>query len=133
MTSNADKAVFVLDSSGRNSGTADNGSILVQFNNLTPNQSFYLRLTSFNTIFTAPDVSYTKGNSIQMDDGTVIVTVNFPTGYYRIIGSNDIGNGCSVNSCRRLLCWNHHHLQLQQYYKFVYVYGLQAVQTDIPE
>ena len=85
------RSVFAIDSNNRDSGTHDSGSMAVQFNNLLPNQSFYLKLSTFNMTFTAPNVSPAKGNIIQMNDGTVVVTAVIPTGYYRVGGTNDIG------------------------------------------
>ena len=86
----SDIQVFVLSTEGRFTGTPDSGSIIVNRDTL-PADSFMLRLTSFNTIFSSPNVSPSRGNIIQVDDGTVIQTIVLPTGSYGIEGSNDIG------------------------------------------
>ena len=86
-----DNVVFVLDSSSRVSGTANTGTVNVQFTNLSYNDKFYLRLTSFNTIFSAPNVSPLKGNTVQVDDGSKIYTVVLPTGAYSVGSANDVG------------------------------------------
>ena len=93
--------VFVLQYEARDIGTANDGSILVppmmdQFlfslMRLTYTYQFSLRLTTFNTVFSAPNVSPSRGNTIQMDDGTNIVAVVLDTESYSIGASNDIGN-----------------------------------------
>lgn len=86
-----DNVVFVLDSSGRVSGTANTGTVNVQFTNLSYNDKFYLRLTSFNTIFSAPNVSPLRGKTVQVDDGSKIHTVVLPTGAYSVGSANDVG------------------------------------------
>lgn len=92
MTTDVQKyVVFVLDSSGTFSGTANTGTVNVQFTNLSYNDKFYLRLTSFNTIFTAPNVSPLRGNEVQVSDGNRIYTVILPTGSYSVGGINDLG------------------------------------------
>lgn len=89
MTQN--QQVFVLSTEGRDDGTPDSGSMPIRFDALPTSDPFTLRLTSFNTIFTPPNVSPLRGNSIQIDDGNVIITAIIPNGSYTIGGSSDIG------------------------------------------
>lgn len=83
--------VFVLSTDGRSSGTPNTGIIYLNFGALRYTSPFCLKLTSFNTIFSAPNVSDLRGNTMQYDDGTNTYTVVLPTGSYTIGGSSDIG------------------------------------------
>ena len=82
--------VFVLSTEGRFTGTPDSGSIIVN-RDVLPAGAFTIRLTSFNTIFSPPNVSPLRGNTVKIDDGTVTAQIILPTGSYGIEGSNDIG------------------------------------------
>ena len=87
----SNQQVFVLSTEGRDSGTPDYGSIVVNRGALPYTPNFALRLTSFNMVFTPPNVSPLKGNTVKVDNGTATATVILPTGSYGVGGSNDIG------------------------------------------
>ena len=90
------KYVFVIDTAGRQSGTPNTGTIYSTFNIIPTTEPFYLKLTMFNMIFSAPNISPSKGNTIQCDDGTNIITVVLPTGAYGIGSTNDLGNAVAA-------------------------------------
>ena len=50
----------------------------------------------FNMVFSAPNISPSRGNSIQCDDGTNIITANLPSGAYGIGSTNDLGNAVAA-------------------------------------
>ena len=87
-----EKYVFVLDTSGKQSGTPNTGSVYSTFNLIPTTEPFYMKLTMFNMVFAAPNISPSKGNTIQCDDGTNIITVVLPTGAYGVGSTNDLGN-----------------------------------------
>ena len=90
------KYVFIIDTAGRQSGTPNTGTVYSTFNIIPTTEPFYLRLTMFNMIFSAPNISPSKGNSIQCDDGTNIITVILPTGAYGVGSTNDLGNAVAA-------------------------------------
>ena len=91
-----EKYVFVLDSSGKFSGTPNTGTVYSTFNLVPTTDAFYMKLTMFNMVFAAPNISPSKGNTIQCDDGTNIITVVLPTGAYGIGSTNDLGNAVAA-------------------------------------
>ena len=85
--------VFVLNTDGKSSGTANTGTIYIPYGAaLKYNTPFCLKMTSFNTLFSAPNISAIRGNTMQFDDGNVIRTVILPTGSYSVGGSADLGS-----------------------------------------
>ena len=91
-----EKYVFVLDTSGKQSGTPNTGTVYSTFNLIPTTEAFYMKLTMFNMVFAAPNISQSKGNIIQCDDGTNIITVVLPTGAYGIGSTNDLGNAIAT-------------------------------------
>ena len=47
-------------------------------------------------VFAAPNISLLKGNSIQCDDGTNIITAVLPSGAYGVGSTNDLGNAVAA-------------------------------------
>ena len=90
------KYVFVIDTAGRYSGTPNTGTIYSTFNIIPTTEPFYLKLTMFNMVFSAPNISPSKGNTIQCDEGTNIITVVLPTGAYGVGSTNDLGNAVAA-------------------------------------
>ena len=84
--------VFVLNTDGKSSGTANTGTMFIPYGALKYNTPFCLKMTSFNTTFSAPNISPLRGNTMQFDDGNQINTVVMPTGSYTIGGSADLGS-----------------------------------------
>ena len=84
--------VFVLNTDGKTSGTANTGTMYIPYGALKYNTPFCLKMTSFNTIFSAPNISTIRGNTMQFDDGNVIRTIVLPTGSYSVGGSADLGS-----------------------------------------
>ena len=84
--------VFVLNTDGKSSGTANTGTMYIPYGALKYNTPFCLKMTSFNTIFSAPNISTIRGNTMQFDDGNIIWTITLPTGSYSVGGSADLGS-----------------------------------------
>ena len=74
--------VFLLNTDGRSSGTANTGTMYIPYGSLRYNTPFCLKMTSFNTIFSAPNILINRGNTMQFDDGNTIKTIVIPTGSY---------------------------------------------------
>ena len=91
-----EKYVFVLDTSGKQSGTPNTGSVYSTFNLIPTTEPFYMKLTMFNMVFAAPNISPSKGNTIQCDDGANIITIVLPTGAYGVGSTNDLGNAVAA-------------------------------------
>ena len=65
--------------------------MFIPYGALKYNTPFCLKMTSFNTTFSAPNISVLRGSTMQFDDGNQINTVVMPTGSYTIGGSADLG------------------------------------------